>query len=297
MPAIFQYGEYWIGTVNPGRGALSEKCVSAVGYAVLVATRSLRALTVSRGVLGVFALAGILSAQADRFEVASIRPSGAAGGRPAMEFTPGGGVRAVNVTLKLLIQMAYDIRSEQLFGGAPWTDSEQYTVIASASEGGHVQSPVAQTELVHKRLQALLRERFQLALKHESQQAAGYVLTLEKKGHKMAVATDPTAPSLRQIGRWEINAEGVPISTFARFLGVHLRGTVIDQTGLDGRYTFHLNWKPDVPAPSALDPSARELPEESLVPAVQEQLGLRLERQKVTTDRYTIERAQKPTEN
>src|SRR5260370_14958830 len=79
-------------------------------------------------------LPGILSAQPmqeepERFEVSSIRPSDAKDGRPSFEFNPGGGVRAMNVTLKLLIQMVYDIRPEQLSGGPGWTDSEQYTVI------------------------------------------------------------------------------------------------------------------------------------------------------------------------
>jgi uncharacterized protein (TIGR03435 family) len=81
----------------------------------------------------------------------------------------------------------------------------------------------------------------------------------------------------------------------AWFLGVHLQGTVEDRTGLEGRCSFHLNWTP-VPLPSSIA-SLNGLPEESLIPAVQEQLGLRLGRQKVATDRYTIERAEKPTEN
>src|SRR6266404_1636000 len=102
-------------------------------------------------------LTGLLSAQPrpeepDRFEVASIRPSDAKGGRPSFEFSPGGGVRATNVTLKLLIQMAYEIRPEQLSGGPRWTDSEQFTVIAKAPEGGPPLSAAGQNALMRKRL-------------------------------------------------------------------------------------------------------------------------------------------------
>src|SRR5690242_17481675 len=43
-----------------------------------------------------------MPAESGRFEVASIRAS-AANGRPAMKLIPGGGLRATNVTLKLLI--------------------------------------------------------------------------------------------------------------------------------------------------------------------------------------------------
>jgi len=245
-------------------------------------------------------LTGILSAQPmpeepDRFEVASIRPIDAKGARPSFESNPSGGVRATNVTLKLLIQMAYDIRPEQLSGGPGWTDSEQYTVIAKGPEGGPPLSAAEQKALTSKRLQALLSERFHLALKLEANLASGYVLTVEKKGHKMTVANDPGAHQLRQVGRWEIRAEGIGMSTLVRFLGVHLRATVVDRTGLEGRYNFHLNWTPEA-LPSSIE-SLNGLPEDSLLPAVREQLGLRLERQKVATDRYTIERAEKPTEN
>jgi bla regulator protein BlaR1 len=243
---------------------------------------------------------GILRAQSmpeesGRFEVASIRLSGAKGGRPSFQSNPGGGIRATNVTLKLLIQMAYDIRPEQLSGGPGWTDSEEYTVIAKGPEGGLPLSAAEQKALTLKRLQTLLGERFRLALKREANPASGYLLTVEKKGHKMTVANDPGARQLRQVGRWEIRAEGIEMSILARFLSVHLRAAVVDRTGLEGHYNFHLNWTP-VPLPSSIA-SLDGLPEDSLIPAVQEQLGLRLEGQKVATDRYSIEGAEKPTEN
>src|SRR5258708_1427291 len=185
-------------------------------------------------------LTGILSAQPmpeepDRFEVASIRPSDAKGGL-SFEFSPGGGVRAMNVTLKLLIQMAYDIRPEQLSGRPGWTDSEEYTVIAKGPEGGPPLSAAEQKALTLKRLQTLLAERFRLALKREANLASGYVLTVEKKGHKMTVANDPGAHQLRQVGRWEILAEGIGMSTLLRFLAFYLRPTAVDRTGRQERY-------------------------------------------------------------
>jgi uncharacterized protein (TIGR03435 family) len=245
-------------------------------------------------------LAGIMSAQSmpdasDRFEVASIRRGVGDDGRPSMEYLPGGGVRAANVTLKLLIQMAYDIRPEQLSGGPGWTDSESYTITAKGPERGPVPPEAKQQELTHKRLQALLGERFHLTLKVQVDPAAGYVLKVEKKSHKMALADGSATRRLRQIGRWQVHGEGVEMSTLARFLSVHLHATVEDQTGLEGRYNFHLNWTP-VPVPSSVA-SLDGLPADSLIPAVQEQLGLRLERQKVAADRYTIERVEKPTQN
>ena len=77
---------------------------------------------------------------------------------------------------------------------------------------------------------------------------------------------------------------------------MHLHGTVEDRTGLEGGYTFHLRGNPELREGQSVR-SFDGQPDDSLIPAVREQLGLRLEQQKVATDRYTIERAEKPTEN
>lgn len=112
----------------------------------------------------------------------------------------------------------------------------------------------------------------------------------------MTVANDAGTMRLRQTGRWQIHAESVRISVLAQFLGVHLKTTVEDQTGLDGGFNFNLNWTP-ADLQGAFSPGARELPEDTLIPAVRQQLGLRLDRKKVPTDKYMIEHAEKPTEN
>lgn len=246
-------------------------------------------------------IAGILNAQSstepsDRFAVASVRPSGTNADRPSMQFTAGGGVRAMNVTLKMLIEIAYDVRPEQVSGGPGWAESEEYTVLAKGPEGGSALSEAEQRELARKRLQALLSERFHLALKLEASPGAGYVLAVDKKGHTMTAATNSAPRQLRQVGRWELRAEAVEMSTLARFLSVHLQATVEDRTGLEGGFTFHLKWNPELREGQSVR-SLDGLPEDSLIPAVREQLGLRLDRQKVATDRYTIDSAERPTEN
>jgi uncharacterized protein (TIGR03435 family) len=240
---------------------------------------------------------GFLGAQvtpaAETFEVATIRPS-LRPERPFFKPIPAGGIEATNVTLKLLIQLAYDIQPEQLSGGPAWTDSDAYTVIAKAPAGPPLGPEVSQQELMRRRLRALLIDRFHLDLKRGTKQTIGYVLK-STKNHNMTLATDPGVHQLRQIGRWQLRAEGVDMPLFARFLGAHLGTTVKDQTGLQGRFNFDLNWTP-VPVPSSVA-SLDGLPEETLIPAVQDQLGLKLERQIMATDRYTIEHAEKPTEN
>ena len=244
-------------------------------------------------------LTATLSAQSmaegvERFEVASIRPD-ATFGQPSAEITPGGGLRATHAPLKMLIEIAYEIRPDQLSGGDGWTDDEQFTVSANGPEGVSSLPAGEQKALAERRLRTLLGERFGLKLKRETQPAPGYVLTVDKKGHKLTVANDPAIHKLRQTGRWKVTAQGTDMSALAAFLGVHLHATVVDQTGLEGGYDFQLNWTPE-PMPNSVE-SLNGLPEETLIPALREQLGLGLESKKVGLDRYMIEYAEKPTEN
>lgn len=231
----------------------------------------------------------------ERFDVASIRPGTTGTGQPSMEVTHGGGIRATNATLYFLIEIAYDIRPEQLSGGALWTDSDPFALIAKGSDDGPALSTAEEGSLMQKRVKALLADRFHLELKQETARASGYVLTVDRTGNKMTVANDSSARRLSQNGKWQVRADGVAMSTFAAFLSVHLRAPVTNQTGLDGHFDFRLDWTPDpLPGSSAY---FSDLPEDSLIPAVQQQLGLKLVPQKVGEDHYIIERAERPTEN
>ncbi len=70
---------------------------------------------------------------------------------------------------------------------------------------------------------------------------------------------------------------------------------VIDRTGLAGRYDFTLTWTPDEGAAAASLSGDSQGP--SLFTAVQEQLGLRLEKVKAPIDVVVIDRLEKPEEN
>lgn len=103
------------------------------------------------------------------------------------------------------------------------------------------------------------------------------------------------------------------VSEFAEMLGNQLRSPVVDKTGLTGTYDFTIDFAPDgslggltLPPPpppgggdlggprAATDPS--DVP--NLFTAVQEQLGLKLEKKKGPVDTIVIDHLEKtPTEN
>jgi uncharacterized protein (TIGR03435 family) len=173
------------------------------------------------------------SSAADSFEVASIRAADANQARPTFEFTPGGGLRAVSVTLRLLIEAAYRIRSEQLSGGPGWADSLLFTIDAKAPSGASSHS-----DAVLRRLRALLAERFQLSLRRNPKAASGYALVVAKGGHKMTESTLPQM--LRQRGMAEVRAQGVGMDILTRWLAVRMQNEVVDRTELTARFDFTL---------------------------------------------------------
>jgi uncharacterized protein (TIGR03435 family) len=103
--------------------------------------------------------------------------------RPSLEFTPGG-VRVTNATFKNSFRWrtTFDLSGFPAVRDGP-TDSEGYTVIAKGPEGSPVLSEAARLDLTRRRLRALLRERFHLALKAQANPATGYVLVVDKQGH------------------------------------------------------------------------------------------------------------------
>lgn len=224
------------------------------------------------------------------FEVASIRPAPNNDGRPSLESLPDGSFHASNVTLKLLIEAAYGVRDDQVSGGEGWMDRDQFVIAAKAPVPSGNLTTEERNGLTQERLQNLLADRFSLVVKRETKKQGGYALTADKAEIKMEVATDSGGPMIRQIGRWQLTAERVRMSLFVAFLGAHLHDSVVDETGLTEHYNFKLNWTPDVQQP-------RDMPEDSLIPAIKEQLGLKLKTQKVEIPFYTVQSATRPTEN
>ena len=118
-------------------------------------------------------------------------------------------------------------------------------------------------------------------------------------------------------GRARTSAAGQPISALIELLENQLRAAVVDKTGLLGSYDYNLEFKPEPgstlgplapplppPPPSAAPnpalPGAANDPNEppAISVAIQQQLGLRLERKKGPVDVLVIDYAGKtPAEN
>jgi uncharacterized protein (TIGR03435 family) len=251
------------------------------------------------------------------FEVASIKPN-KSGTTVANASLQPNGVNLLNLPLRGIIQLAYGINQPSKLVGAPdWLAGERYDIVARAS--GTVTG-----DEVRLMLQNLLTDRFKLIASRETRSQDVYVLALARKegtlGDHLRASTSSCAPPVaasgggtagqpqttasptppcgpRPGGSGRLILEGSPMSLFTSLLALVVGRTIIDETGLTGRYDIDLSFAPERqllggPADGAIDPNAP-----SLFTAVQEQLGLKLESVRRSDEVLVIERVERPTEN
>jgi len=250
------------------------------------------------------------------FEVASIKPAAPDARGTMIRMMPGGALTVTNATLRMLLTLAYDVRDFQISGGPGWVGSERYDINAKAERSATAE-PVQEDprnmtdaqrktnqEQMRQRLQALLAERFQLAIHRETKEAPVYALVVGKNGPKIQESKEG-GPRL-MMGRGQLNGQGALMEMLANILSNQLGRPVLDKTGLQGKYDFKLEFTPDPgqaagpfgglgPGPDAPPPPDPNGP--SIFAAIQEQLGLRLESTKGAVEMIVIDRVEKSSEN
>ncbi len=250
------------------------------------------------------------------FEVASVKPSDPQARGTRIGLSPGGIFTATNVTVKSLIQQAWDVRDFQISGGPGWLDTERYDIKAKGDGTGLSEEemgklPEAQRnklmEEILMKLRALLADRFQLKLHRGTKEMPVYALSVAKGGPKIQLAKEDGSPggqmSMRRGGAGaEITGNKVPLSHLVHLLSDVVGRTVLDKTGLKENYDFKMSFAPDrglgqqPPGPG----DDRQLPESggpSIFTALQEQLGLKLDAQKGPVEVLVIDSAQKASAN
>jgi uncharacterized protein (TIGR03435 family) len=207
------------------------------------------------------------------------------------------------ITLKELLRRAWDSYYE--IDGPGWLDSQAVAVEATMP-------PDTTKEQFKKMLRNLITDRFGLNYHTERKEAAGYTLSLSKNGSKMTIAptrqdepdrtgayiTAMSASLCRVVGRQATMHQLVNLLPFLlRDTGPSASPvTVTDSTGLKEKYDFMLEFSPRLAPPGTASEAAETL--NSILSAVQSQLGLKLERKKVPVEVMVIDHMEKtPTEN
>jgi uncharacterized protein (TIGR03435 family) len=233
---------------------------------------------------------GCLSASAQTFAVASIRPSAAEvkfehDGKT--ETTPGT-LRMQDVTAATCIKWAYGVQDRQI-SGPEWLQSQHYDIVAKADD------PATGDEM-KLMLRALLADRFKLSFHRETKELKSYAMTVAKGGHKLHEAPSDAKPS-RQNSAIGTTAKATTLKEFGDFLSGPLQTPVVDMTGLTGRYDFVLDFTPYLPeGEHAMKPDYVNT-NGIIIAALQGELGLKLESKKELVDVLVIDHVEKPSEN
>jgi len=194
-----------------------------------------------------------------------------------------------NSTLKRLIMGAYGVGQNEIVGGPDWLDQDKFDIQAKAD-------PSTDAETLMKMQQALLADRFKLAIRRENKVIPVYVLGIAKNGPKL----EKSGPGESSSGNGQGHLEGrnITLAGLAWRLGRKLDRPVVDRTGLPGEFNYKLEWTPEEElAKRAAQPGAALPDRPSIFVAIQQQLGLKLEPQKAPVEILVIDHAEKPTEN
>lgn len=254
-----------------------------------------------------------------RFDVASVKlhPSGDSGS--VIDGAAPNRFAATNVTLDALIVNAYKMPFWRLDAIPGPIATARFDVTAITDRP----STAAEKSLM---LQNLLEERFRLVLKRKEVEGDTYVLLMDRSDRRLGpniksssdecthaaelIQAESSASrlvpsetrqrcfaqsgSLSAIGGWQV--KGMSMSRLAASLAIQSAQTILDQTDLQGVFDFQLrasvrDLRPVV-GPPPIDTSAGP---PSILSALREQLGLKLERRRGPVERFVVEHAEMPT--
>jgi uncharacterized protein (TIGR03435 family) len=213
-----------------------------------------------------------------------------------------------------MVQWAYDVPERDIEGGPKWALTRRFDVVARTSAAA---TGRAQLQMM---MRSLLAERFSLDAVSERGVRPVYALSLNRGDGKLGSAMRPSTaacdrlppegaplPGIEMQRTLESRFCGVTIASgqgmvsfvggmrattadIARGLSPYLDRPVVDRTGLTAEFDFIL--KPTPPDAVAGPGTGGEI-----LTAIREQLGLKLEADRVETEVLVIRRLEPPTEN
>jgi len=253
------------------------------------------------GMLALCAVATGAALMAQAAELASVRRSDLPNTGGSIGVRPGGTFVARNFVTRNLIASAYDLPSNRILGTPLWAEQARYVIEARAE--GLETLPQARPLLLK-----LLQDRFRMVARRETRDLPVYLLQLARADGALgprirkndldcenrearARATAAAAPGrpvcAMTFGPGKLSAGVISINDLIPILTGASGRTVLNRTGVDGRFDVELKWAPTPDVPDAV----------SIFTAVQEQLGLKLESSTAPLDVVVVDRLERPTEN
>ncbi|HEX3743515.1 MAG TPA: TIGR03435 family protein [Bryobacteraceae bacterium] len=255
--------------------------------------------------------AGCMAQDRPTFEAASIKPAAIPPGGGYTKWLRGGPGTADptridyhNATVSDLIRKAYGVESYQIVG-PEWLQAELYQIAATVAPG-------STKEQFQAMLRNLLADRFKVQLHRDRKEMESYSLTVARSGVRFKAHMEGPPDDKPQSFGSKTDSDGYPliprgaglavmngrarakfpntgVDTITGMLTGQLHSPVSDDTGLTGKYDFELFWSTEAG-------TGDNGPD--LIAAVQEQLGLKLQRKKAPVEVVVVDHAEKtPAEN
>jgi uncharacterized protein (TIGR03435 family) len=270
----------------------------------------------SLGIVAVVAYLLVTAASGQSFDAASVKPATSGG---SIECSGGPGTadtglwRCSNIPLGIVVSKAFRFRDYQ-FSTHDACCVERFDFIARVPVG-------TDSEQFDRMLQNLLRERFKLVFHYQQKEMPIYELTVAPNGLKMKrtassavqesepwwIFSDGDSGPVGSGGQFRWKASNVSAAEIAKTLSDQLNRPVVDATRLKGTYDIDLKWVVDLnftlseKGKAEIREMVGELPDgggPTLVRAVQDQLGLRLNSTKGPGEIVVIDHVEKvPTVN
>jgi len=242
---------------------------------------------------GAASSAGTFAQLLPAFDAISIRQNRSGDSAGGGRITPDGGLLFRNSSIQELIVDAYSTQDGRVRGGPGWVSADKYDIDARTA------GPVA-IEETRLMLQSLLVDRFKLRTHWQTEELSGYALVVARGGPRLTLNADPKcggACGVTQSITGELTARKLPLSELAPRLERILGRPVVDRTGVSGDFDFTLRWAPDTTQFGGRGQELSNDQRPSLIAALEEQVGLKLEATKVPVQFLVIDAIERPSEN
>ncbi len=192
-----------------------------------------------------------------------------------------------NVKLSTCIRWAYRLNVYEI--SAPgWMDATRFDITAKS------ETPATEDQL-RLMLQSLLVQRFRLIAHRAPKAVSGFELVAGDRPPKLRPAEGGGEGSMTGAAL-VFEGHKMPLSRLTDIISSALKVPVRDGTGLTGFYDFKLDLRPYITPLQPGDPPRD--PADLVIPALRDELGLKLESRKLTLDVLVVDRVEKtPTEN
>ncbi len=232
------------------------------------------------------------------FEVASIKPDHSGNTNMSIGWQPSR-FNAQHTAMKSLVWDAFRVHDYQVLGAPGWLDHDRYDVDAKIDEPQQVPSdPEKESRKVSLMVQSMLIDRCKLKFHRTTKELSIYQLVVAKGGFKLQEAKpDEQFSTMNNDTQLTVKATTMP--QLAEQLSAQLNRSVLDKTGLSGKYDFTLHYAPDhdEPAPGYGQGAAQPDTGPSIFSAIQDQLGLKLVAGKGPVEMIVIDHIEPPSPN